>query len=345
VFLDAVACTLAAFHPHVKQTLIRRGALMPTVQMILRRCSKKVGSDADYLTGRAHPTAFVGADVDVGKMVQMAHDVRLDELPPLSRVRVVYEDEAVPGRDYFDSTREQLFDTPFAIARIVRSTKFERRMIVSAELSEDFNGRPLSFHWAVLRGDADRIRILPLVDDKSKAEIVIPYHRRRPVDGNPTLQSSRVDIGVFVHNGKYYSPPAFVTFCSLDNERRVYNAQQQIDSVQYSEGSQRGIYADPMIAPRKNWLDRYQYDDQQRLLGWTRLKDGQLQSFTADGALVIERDALGRPLRARQVKYTIRRRPDQVPYVVSEPTDKILRYEYDSPTDRLGRSVPIDAGS
>ena len=36
-FLDALACTLAAFRPEVKRILADRGALMPTVQMIFRR--------------------------------------------------------------------------------------------------------------------------------------------------------------------------------------------------------------------------------------------------------------------------------------------------------------------
>ena len=92
-------------------------------------------------------------------MVTMAHDMTLKTLPPLVKLKVIEEDESSAGRDYFDiRSREQLFDTPCAIARVVKSTKYSRRMVVSAIGSKDLNDKPLTFHWKVLRGDASRIR-------------------------------------------------------------------------------------------------------------------------------------------------------------------------------------------
>src|SRR5207249_2111857 len=48
VFLDAVACTLAAFRPETKKQLMRHGTLMPTVQMIFRTSNKNVARPEDY---------------------------------------------------------------------------------------------------------------------------------------------------------------------------------------------------------------------------------------------------------------------------------------------------------
>src|SRR5207248_5247263 len=79
VFLDAVACTLAAFRPEVKKELIKHNALMPAVQMVFRSSNKRVEKPEDYLTGRAHPSAFEGKEVDVLRMAQAGHDVKPGE--------------------------------------------------------------------------------------------------------------------------------------------------------------------------------------------------------------------------------------------------------------------------
>src|SRR5262249_26713758 len=58
--LKAVAALLAAFRPEVKAFLIKNGLISPTVQWIFRRSQFGIDSDDDYLTGRAHPSAFNG---------------------------------------------------------------------------------------------------------------------------------------------------------------------------------------------------------------------------------------------------------------------------------------------
>lgn len=237
-FMRAVPYTLAAFRPEVKALLIQRGLLMPTVQMILRRCGKRVQTPEDYLTGAAHPTVFEGAEVSVLRMVQLAHEIQRDTVPPMAQIASVEEDLALNGVDYFDDPRlgERFLDTPVAIARLVRSTKHTRRMVVSAKASFDANNRPLTFHWAVLRGDAGRIRLRPIEQDGSVAELLVPYHERRPIAPGSPLESNRVDIGVFVHNGVYYSAPAFVCFYSLDDEARTYDDQGRLLEVYYGYG-------------------------------------------------------------------------------------------------------------
>ena len=53
--------------------------------------------------------------------------------------------------------------------------------------------------------------------------------------GSP-LESNRVDIGVFVHNGAYYSPPAFVTVFTLDREFRTYDETGKILDIAHGMG-------------------------------------------------------------------------------------------------------------
>ena len=46
-------------------------------------------------------------------------------------------------------------------------------------------------HWAVLRGDAARIRINKLDETGSKVELIVPYHRRRLINADSKMESNR----------------------------------------------------------------------------------------------------------------------------------------------------------
>ena len=313
-FLDAIACTLAAFRPAVKRKLTKAGTLMPTVQMILRSCYKSGVEPTDYRNGEAHPTVFDGEKIDLPKMVKMAHRIELDETPPMVQLRVVEEDEPVVGRDYFaPAPRQKLITTPSAIARVHRTTRHAFRMVVSAEGSRDLDGRKLTWHWRVLRGDPESITIRSLNDDRSIAELIVPYHARRPVRPGSSMESNRVDIGVFAHNGKHYSAPGFVSFFTLDNEVRRYNEKKQIQSVQYSDRNAGGNYSDPLIALAKNWRDEYKYDAAGQLVGWTRHRSGSMEDFTPQGELIKTRDDRGRALVTRPVQYVAKSRKNKPP--------------------------------
>ena len=96
VFLDALVATLAALRPEVKRELAASGTLMPTLQMIFRMSNRPVAKPEDYLTGKAHPTAFEGSQVDAEKMVTLAHGIKPEVLPPMVQLKVLEED--VGGR-------------------------------------------------------------------------------------------------------------------------------------------------------------------------------------------------------------------------------------------------------
>jgi YD repeat-containing protein len=212
-----------------------------------------------------------------------------------------------------------------------------RRIVISAEGSRDPQHLPLAWHWSVLRGDADAIRIRPLNASRSVVELIVPYHPRRPIEAGSQLESNRVDIGAFVHNGTYYSAPAFVTFFYLDNEQRVYSPDGRIESVTYTGPGGESNYTDPVLQTPKSWRDEYRYDASQRLVGWTRHRGQVVEDFTADGAQVTQRDASGRPTEARTVRYVAVPRGDGLAELEPRLGDERLCYEYDSAEDRVGR--------
>ncbi len=236
-FMRMMPFVLASFRPEVKKKLTETGLLMPTIQMLMRSTNKHLKDPKEYLTGKAHPTVFEGSWVDELALVQKAHALELKALPPMVQMRVVDEDKAVNGLDYFDrNNSETLGDTPACIARIHRSKAYQRRLVVDAGASYDANKAKLTYKWVVLRGDADKIKITPKNDDQSLVEITVAWHDRRPVWPGSPLESNRVDIGLFVHNGTYYSAPGFVTFCTLDREARIYNKDGKLLSIAHGMG-------------------------------------------------------------------------------------------------------------
>lgn len=319
-FMDAVACTLAAFHPDVKKKLVEKKALMPAVQYIFRRSNKMVKTDEDYLSGVAHPTVFDSKELDVLRMIELAHSFTPESLPPLALLKVEKEEQPKLGVDYFDiGEREKLFDTPFVTARIWRSTQQQRTYTLSAK-GIDFNNRPLTYHWKVLRGDESKIEIKPQ-GDGSSAEVTLTWQGRAPILLDSKMESNRVDIGLLTHNGDHYSPPAFFCVNTLDNEAREYNDQGRIKSVTYTGASEKGNYVDPSFDIPKSWKDEYRYDDAGKLLGWTRTRGDQSEEFTADGKLILEKDDEGNSLKTQDVRYIPKPRPNNTPTLEQVPAE------------------------
>ncbi|MBI3822951.1 MAG: hypothetical protein HY289_09785 [Planctomycetes bacterium] len=237
-FMRMMPHVLAAFRPEVKKKLTETGLLMPTIQMLMRSTNKHLKDPKEYLTGKAHPSVFEGSWVDELAMVQKAHAMELKSLPPMVQMRVLEESKAENGVDFFDrNPSEVIANTPACIARVHRSKAQIRHLIVDAGASYDVNKAKLTYTWVVLRGDPDKVKITPRRDDQSLVEITIAWHERRPVSPGSPLESNRVDIGLFVHNGTYYSAPGFVTMCTLDREARVYSKEGKILAIAHGLGT------------------------------------------------------------------------------------------------------------
>jgi hypothetical protein len=340
--LRALVMTVSAFRPDTYERLVRGQMLAPTLQAILRRCHRPVRADEDYFTGRAHPIAFDVTGLDPERMVRMAQAMTPDAVPPVVRLAVKEEDAPRPGHDYLDATPgEVLFDSACAVARVWHRAARTWRMVLNTEASFDPNGRPHRYRWALLQGDPARVQITPLTPNGSVAELRVQWHERFVVAGEDRLASNRVEIGVFASDGGPWSAPAFVTFFCPDSVTRRYDAAGRLESIEHRSVAQGGHYADPIAHTPRDWRDELRYDEGGHLLGWTRRRGTAVEQFTAEGRLVLEMDAQGRPVRARAVRYEVASGP--VLQQVALPQE--YRYQYFSAEDRRGRSEPIAPSS
>ncbi len=196
--MEALFATLAAFRPETKQRLRQTRAIAPMLQMILRRHYRGAETDADYLSGKAHPVIFNGKHIEVQGMVAMAHQMRVDRLPPVVRLKVLSEDF---GAHHSDG---RLFTTPGAVARLARDAA-THTMTVSARQTVDANGRDLSWRWVLLRGDPEQTKVETLDSAGSTARLTF------------MPQAGRVDVAVFASNAVYWSAPAIVS-CRFEAE-------------------------------------------------------------------------------------------------------------------------------
>lgn len=339
-FMEAFTAAMAAFKPEVKSLLTSRYALAPTLQMILRSTQRTVKRPDDYLTGAAHPVVFDARNLDAEAMVRMAHTLAPEEIPPLVTLRTVKDAQAEPGIDYFDVRPEGLFDTPFAIARVVRGVARTRNMTVEAAATPKPDAAV--YRWVVLQGDPAKIMIRPLTPDGSRVTVSVAYHGvYRPAysDAQPApLQTSRVDLGCFVQHGRHYSAPTLLSFFYLPNEERVYHDDGRILSVDYANSAHR--YADPLLTVQKRWKDLYSYDDKGRSTGWYRTRaGGSPERFTRRGHRVLATDAQDRPTQACGVEYLPRQAGGTglPPTLTCVDTPQRFAYTYDNEADRVGR--------
>ncbi|MGF6862343.1 hypothetical protein ABIE69_002929 [Rhodobacteraceae bacterium MBR-64] len=286
--LGALAMILAALHPETKAFLYETQLLAATVQMIFRRSLAPVLSREAYRSGLAHPSVIPRDQINLVRMVQLANALTPATVPPLVRMAVLEEDEAIEGIDYFgEGLSERLFDTPVAIARIWRSHAWRRSMVVSVEATRDLQARAPEFHWRVLRGDPARTRIEPLDARGLRARITLEWQAPRPVPGRPDILSNRVDIGVFARSGDHDSMPGLISILLPQHEVRRYgpgpDGEMRIESRDFRVPE--GGYADPVLFAQSDWRDVYRYDAMGALQGWDRQGAGAALRFDAAGRL------------------------------------------------------------
>jgi hypothetical protein len=273
-FLEALALAYAAFRPDTKERLAAEHLLVPTVQMVFRRSLQHVTSRESYMSGDAHPAVFEGYSINPARMVSLAQSIGPDAIPPGVRIAVTSEDLGQEGVDYFgEGLSEQLFDTPSAIARIWRSRAATRTMTVSAAETRDPNGRPLEFHWRLLQGDPAKVTITPS-EDGASATITLAWHDPFVISDDNPVETSRVDIGVFVSNGVHDSAPAILSWYFPPNEKRTVETGPDgaLRTVSIDHANPGRAYADPLLLPRTAWRDDFAYAADGTLAGWTRTR-------------------------------------------------------------------------
>ena len=133
-YVRAALAASSALQPETKGVVLERKLFGPLMQYLFRRTRKGVETEMDYLSPKAHPTAFDRATLDAAAVAQLAHGLTPTSLPP-----------AV---------------LPLSAFAPVRQTDLEREF--------DFRFVPfradtpdVSFTWRVVQGESRRVTITP----------------------------------------------------------------------------------------------------------------------------------------------------------------------------------------
>lgn len=180
----------------VKREAVERGLLAPTVQAVLRRALKTVATEDDYLTAKAHPTAFPANGVDLARLRALSEAMTVETLPPVALIAgVVGSKTAVPTR-----LPELMFASPCAWSFILRAEERERTFVVQLTGGAAYEAR-------AVHGDPAAVRLERLAPDQFK--IIVDRTRVTP--------TGRVDIALFAKSATSgWGAPSFLSFAVVD---------------------------------------------------------------------------------------------------------------------------------
>lgn len=184
----------AEFASEVKQLLVQRQMLAPTIQTLIRKSLKDVKGEADYLTAAAHPTALPPSGVDIARLKKAAAEMTKETIPPLVAIDVEMAPVAVRPK-----IPEITYSTPFAWAFVLRARENARKFKIRARGAEEFS-------FTHTHGAAD-----VKIDRLSANEV------RITIDRSELSPTNRIDITVVGRNAKTgWGAPAYVSFAVVD---------------------------------------------------------------------------------------------------------------------------------
>lgn len=179
----------------VKAEIVRRGLLAPTVQALIRKSQLCVSNETDYLSAKAHPTAFPGGGLDLRRLVASAAALKIDDIPPLAAVQV-----AMKPTSYRGALSEATYISRFACAFVLRADETKRDFQISATGGDEYA-------FVQVHGREGAVTI------ESVAENVV----RVLLDKEAIPVDDRVDIAVFARRkGRGWGAPSFVSFATVD---------------------------------------------------------------------------------------------------------------------------------
>ena len=176
-YVRAALAASAAMRADVKKAVKERKLFGPLMQYLFRRTRKGVESEADYLSEKAHPTAFDRATLDVVKAVRLANSMTPDSIPPVA--------------------------LPFSAFVPVKGSELEK------ELDFSFRAFPeglkdVSFCWHVVHGDGKRVKIAPCGNGKVHLSV------------DCRNLAERIDVACFAKTGSSdWGAPSFVCIYPL----------------------------------------------------------------------------------------------------------------------------------
>ncbi|MDA3926906.1 MAG: hypothetical protein PF904_19680 [Kiritimatiellae bacterium] len=340
IYVEAVIATISALRNSTREYLSRKGLLMSTIQMLLRKSQKSINGDRDYLTGIAHPAAFQTSQLDIEKLINNAHALTTNSIPPLVFISVKDKSELNPQLDMPTCVySEQLFNTHLAVACVFRAFPYKRRLSVKTFCKDE----DAKIHCVILQGDPNKILITQSEENPKEWIIEIAHHTpfMTPISGGAKILTSRADIGFFAENANGLSLPAIVSCNFLGNEKRTYTPDGKLLSIDYRRHT--APYTDPLLSYPRNWKDEFKHDSHGHITGWTRIRARKTEQFTAYGDLSVEFDDKGRTTLARHITYTPRyigsigQKTETLPALAQVDDNIEVRYTYASDEDFIGK--------
>jgi len=182
--------------PDVKREVVARGLLAPTVQTILRKSLKGVDGEEDYLTPKAHPTAFPTNGLDMARLKKAAAGLERESIPPLAVIGGVAAGKTAAPAPYPEMTYASLC----ACAFVLRAPDDERTFAVSAAGGDEYA-------FAAVHDETGA----------AKVEKTAPNAARISLVRTKMSPTNRVDVAVFARRkGTGWGAPAFVSFAVVD---------------------------------------------------------------------------------------------------------------------------------
>ena len=193
-YLKAALAACEAMQPGARDEMLRLGLMAPTLQALLRKSLRGVRSEDDYLTAKAHPTAFPAGGVDTARLKALAAALTADSIPPIVPLNVAF---GRPSENAGGS--EILYATPFAYAFVLGEGDDERTFAVKAA-----GGDECAF--AAVHG-AECVRI----------ESTSPRSAKFVVSRGALSPTNRVDVAAFARKASSgWGAPSFVSFTVYD---------------------------------------------------------------------------------------------------------------------------------
>ena len=247
---------LAAFRPDTKAAARRGRHDQPTVQMIFRRSLQHVPSRAASTSPAPPiPAAFEGC-----RSTPRAWSASPTRSPPAT---IPAEVRIARGRGGSRRRGRRLL-RPGPLGAALRHPPGGRAdLALDGRAAHDGplrRGQPRrqrparsTFHWALLQGDPAKVRIEPL-DDGRSARVTLDWHDPFRISEENDQITSRVDIGVFAHNGVHDSAPAILSWYFPAQRPGPTSpdptARRAIVAVDYADPAKAEAYADPLLYPR-----------------------------------------------------------------------------------------------
>ena len=330
----ALETAVTSMPRHICDYFARHRLLAQVQQWMIRRTHPSVTNEESYLKATAHPPVWKARDFDLARLSRLSSQLTSNSVPMMAVLQPVYEGfrtspirRAAPLIDYPDPRPEETYATPFGISVVLRAVERRRKFRFVAS-GYPFGGRNVNFKWVPL---GVSVGGFPYAEWSERASV-------SPERGCGEVQlwwgpGVRRDVLVFARYGEGpWGPPSVISFYSPPNERRQYDRENRIESVEYVED--RPVI--PQLYQNKSWKDIYQRDSLGNVIGFLRTRKGQFREerFSWLGEFVAETYATDLPRMTKRVRYFTR--PEDPSSLDYEITDETVEYEMHAfePRDR-----------